>query len=393
MKLTKKIFISIIFVFMFMPNVLASEKLIINIFHLDTCPHCNDEIAWLKTLDKDKYDINYYEVNENKTFYYEVVDKLDIVSTGVPLTIIGSDYLIGFSDSIKADIKELINKYEDNDYCDVVDLIKNEEDIKECLNINSKIEYSSSKKTIPFLGKIDVKNTSLPLMAIIMGAVDGFNPCAMWVLIFLITMLMNMKNKKRMWILGLSFLITSSLVYMFFMLAWLKVAVALLKTWFQYIVAIVAIAAGLFNLYNYYKTRKQESGCTVTDHKKRKKITTKIRKIVSEKSFIIAFLGIITLAVSVNLLELACSAGLPVVFTQILSINKLSGMQYMLYIVLYILFFMLDDIIVFSIAMLTLKVTGISNKYTKYSHLIGGIIMLIIGLLMIFKMDWLMFNF
>jgi len=54
---------------------------------------------------------------------------------------------------------------------------------------------------------------------------------------------------------------------------------------------------------------------------------------------------------------------------------------------------MLDDIIVFSIAMLTLKVTGISNKYTKYSHLIGGIIMLIIGLLMIFKMDWLMFNF
>ena len=54
---------------------------------------------------------------------------------------------------------------------------------------------------------------------------------------------------------------------------------------------------------------------------------------------------------------------------------------------------MLDDIIVFMIAVITLKVTGISNKYQKYSHLIGGILMLIIGILMIVKPEWLMFNF
>ena len=204
---------------------------------------------------------------------------------------------------------------------------------------------------------------------------------------------MNMKNKKRMWILGLTFLVASGLVYMLFMLAWLKVAVALLKTWFQYIIALVALAAGIYNLYNCYKTRKQESGCTVTDNKKRKKIISKIKKIVSEKKFVIALLGIIALAFSINLLELACSAGLPVLFTQLLSLNNLSTLEYMIYIIIYIIFFMLDDIILFSIAMVTLKVTGISNKYTKYSHLIGGIIMIIIGLLMIFKMEWLMFNF
>ena len=119
----------------------------------------------------------------------------------------------------------------------------------------------------------------------------------------------------------------------------------------------------------------------------------KIQKIVSAQSFVLALLGIMALAFSINLIELACSAGLPVLFTQILAINHLSGFEYGLYIFLYLLFFIIDDLVIFIIAMVTLKITGISNKYTKYSHLIGGIIMLIIGLLMAFKTDWLMFNF
>ena len=106
-----------------------------------------------------------------------------------------------------------------------------------------------------------------------------------------------------------------------------------------------------------------------------------------------SFIGIIALAFSVNLIELACSAGLPVLFTQILAMNNLSTVATALYFFLYLLFFMIDDLIVFIIAMITFKVTGISNKYSKYSHLIGGIIMVIIGLLMAFKTEWLMFNF
>ena len=103
-------------------------------------------------------------------------------------------------------------------------------------------------------------------------------------------------------------------------------------------------------------------------------------------------IGIITLAVSVNLIELACSAGLPLLFTQILSFNNLSSFEYGLYIGLYILFFMIDDLIIFFIAMFTMKVTGLSNKYTKWSHLIGGLIMLLIGILLLVKPGILMFN-
>ena len=99
------------------------------------------------------------------------------------------------------------------------------------------------------------------------------------------------------------------------------------------------------------------------------------------------------LAVIVNLIELLCSLGLPVMFTEILSLNHLSSNIYFTYIGLYILFFMLDDIIIFTLSMITLKSKAISTKYNKYSHLIGGIIMLIIGLLIILKPDWLAFSF
>lgn len=393
MKYLKKIFVCIIFLLLFIPLVNAKENVTINLFHLNTCPHCKDEIKWLKSIDDKDVKVNYYEVSENKELYDKVIKELDISETGVPLTIIGSDYTIGFSDSIKSDIEDYIKLYSKNKHYDVVSLIKDNKDIKDEIKVNEKIKEKNNSKTIPLLGKVNIKEVSLPLVAMIIGVVDGFNPCAMWVLIFLITMLMNMKNKKRMWILGLTFLVSSALVYMLFMLAWLKVAVALLKTWFQYVIAVVALVAGIFNLYNYYKTRKQESGCTVTNSKKRKKIITYIKKIVHEKSFVIAMIGIIVLAFIINLLELACSAGLPVLFTQILSMNNLSSLEYIIYILIYTFFFMIDDLIVFVVAMLTLKVTGISNKYTKYSHLVGGIIMLIIGILMIFKMDWLMFNF
>jgi hypothetical protein len=233
---------------------------------------------------------------------------------------------------------------------------------------------------------------SLPLLSIIIGTIDGFNPCAMWVLLFLISILIGMKDKKRMWALGSAFMITSAVIYLVFMLAWLNLAIFIGAIWWiKILIALVAFAGGIINVRAYI--RSKEAGCEVVDEKKRKKIFAKVKSFTSEKSFVLALLGIITLAVSVNFIELTCSAGLPVIFTNILALNNLSAFEYSIYIFLYLLFFLLDDLIVFFIAMTTLKMKGISNKYAKYSHLIGGIIMLIIGILMVFKPEWLMFNF
>ena len=106
-----------------------------------------------------------------------------------------------------------------------------------------------------------------------------------------------------------------------------------------------------------------------------------------------ALFGVIGLAISVNLVELACSAGLPIVFSELLVINHVSGFMKLFYTLIYIVFFLIDDLIVFFIAMFTMKITGLSSKYNKYSHLLGGLIMFIVGLLLFLKPEWLMFNF
>ena len=160
--------------------------------------------------------------------------------------------------------------------------------------------------------------------------------------------------------------------------------------WIRNLIAILALIGAFVNIKSFFKSH---DGCNVVDDKKRKKIFKKIRKFTSEKSFLLAILGVVGLAVSVNLVELACSAGLPLVFTELLVLNNVSNFMKFVYTLLYVLFFLLDDLIIFIIAMVTMEVTGISTKYNKYSHLLGGIIMLVIGLLLILKPEWLMFQF
>ena len=118
-----------------------------------------------------------------------------------------------------------------------------------------------------------------------------------------------------------------------------------------------------------------------------------IKKITTEKSFILALIGVMILAASVNVIELACSAGLPVMFIEILSMNHLAVFEKTIYIGLYMIAFLLDDSIVFIVAMTTMELTGFSTKYGKLSKLIGGLLLLGIGILLIFKPEWLMFNF
>jgi hypothetical protein len=254
---------------------------------------------------------------------------------------------------------------------------------------------SPSVLTLPFLGEVRLDELSLFLAAVVLGSVDGFNPCAMWVLIFLITMFINSKNRKRMWILGFTFLFTSALMYYLIMAAWLQIALSLvLVTWIRILIGAVAFAFGGYQLYKFIDSaRKKDVGCEVTDADQKRKLITKIKKIVSERHWVLAIIGIMTLAVSVNLFELACSAGLPFLFTQVLAYNNLSLGTTYLYIGLYVLFFLLDDLIVFSIAMISFKVTGISTKYAKWSQLIGGIIMVIIAVLLIFFPEIIKFNF
>lgn len=418
-------FLIVFAVFLLLPvSAKADEKVInIHLFYGNGCPHCAAEEEFLSDYLKDRTDVKLYKYeiwydSHNQELLSKVQKEMGTTNkNGVPFTVIGKKTIVGYADGVTDEqIKDAINYYLNNDYRDYAgeitgkvkktevkeDITKDEsktEDKKE-----NKIEKADDTKdsdqtdenvTVPVLGKINAKKVSLPILAVVLGFVDGFNPCAMWILIFLITMLFNMKDRKKMWILGLTFILTSGIVYLMFMLAWLNLATFISKIAFiRLLIAVIALVVGLINVYKYIDSlKKKDEGCDVVDKKDRKKIMEKIISITHEKKFIIALLGIMVLAASVNIIELMCSIGIPLLFTQILAMNNLSTFSYMIYMFIYIFFFLIDDIVIFVISMVTLKVTGLSTKYTKYSHLIGGIIMLIIGLLLIIKPELLMFNF
>ena len=399
----KKFCLFLISLLLILPmGVNASEKVIdIHLFYSLSCPHCKEEKEYLTDLaNKDKtIKIHLYEVtqNEENSQLLDNVQKLiDGETPYVPYTVIGSKYRVGFNNSTKLELDNVIKSYRDGDYVDIVSGIIdgsiNENNIDNYLE-KTDVEVDDDVD-IPLLGKVDPKKVSLPLIAVIIGLVDGFNPCAMWILIFLISMLLGMNNKKKMWYLGSLFIATSAGVYLLFMVAWLNIVMTVTEIkWVQILIAIVALIGAVINIRSYLKERKKDSGCQVVDDKKRKKIFEKIKKFTHEKSILLASIGVMALAASVNIVELACSAGLPVLFTNILALNNVSTEMSSLYILIYIFFFMLDDLIVFNIAMFTLKITGVTTKYTKYTHLVGGLIMLLIGILLIFKPEWIMFNF
>ena len=396
----KKLIAIILFLFLLVIvpfNVKANETVNIYLFYSETCPHCHDANETIEELIKDKDDINYYkyectkETNAyNRNILNQAADLLDVEEVAFPFVVIGNNYFIGYGDSLKNEYQNTIEFYKQNEYKDQIGILLGLIDENGKPIIKKDKEY---KIDIPIIGEVNLKNLSLPVIAIIIGFTDGFNPCAMWVLLFLITMLLTVKDKRKMWILGLTFIFTSGFIYFLFMMAWLKITDYMNQiTVLRNLIAVFALIFGSYNLYNYFKTRKTD-GCTVIKKEKRNFFINKIKHVIANKSFILSIIGIIIVACLVNLVELLCSMGLPIMFTEILSLNELSSNKYLFYIGLYILFFMLDDILIFVISMVTLKQTAISTKYNKYSHLIGGIIMILIGILMFFKPEWLSFNF
>ncbi len=381
--------------FSFGTNIKAENTVDIHFFYDEICGHCDEADVFLTNLaERDDVTLHRYEVtgeDANAILFDEVCSVFDMQQAQTPFIVVGGLAFYGFNDQTKRDIEQAVVRYESGDYVDVVGKIINGEEIDESYLDDPGFE-EGDLIDIPLIGTVDIGNLSLVLAAVVIGIVDGFNPCALWVLVFLITMLLQTKNKKRMWILGSVFIFISAFVYFLFMEAWLQVAFRIVSV--NALRMVIGLLAFGFGAYQFFKAilsyKKKDVGCDVTDETRRRSIMVKTKKIVREASLIPALLGIIALAFTVNLIELACSLGLPLLFTQILAFHQLPAMTYHFYILLYVFFFMLDDLIIFTLAMVTLEVTGVSNRYTKLTKLIGAVIMLVLGLVLVFFPEWLM---
>lgn len=395
----KKILFTILFSWLFLVNkgtAAAAEPVNLYFFFSLGCPHCAKETQFLNQEIASRQDvvIHAYEVSQNAdnaALFAKVGSSLGMGSSGVPVTIISDWHIVGYGNNETTGVQILAaidaaQTHGDQDLVGQIISPKNQ-----VIPTVTPSPIPSSKPLLPTIGNLDLEKLSLPLLTIAIAAVDGFNPCAMWVLLFLISMLLGMKDRLKMWILGSVFILTSGLVYYFFLAAWLNVFLFIgVIQWIRLIIGLVAISAGVFQLQSFF--RDKSGGCTAVSDTKRQKIFNQIKAVTTGKYFVLSILGMMAIAVSVNLVELVCSAGLPAVYTQVLSYNQLPTWQYYAYLGLYTLIFMLDDLAVFALAMISLQAVGIQSKYARFSKLIGGIIILIIGLLMLFKPEWLMFG-
>lgn len=394
MKRVIQFLLTIIFVVCFTQPVAATD-VTLHFFWSNGCPHCAKEKIYLNTL-KEKYPqltVKEYEITSdphNVELMERIGNELQVDISGVPFTVIGKQQFIGYlnDETSGKKIEEAVKCAVENGCEDVVstlslmkgkpDLSQQSKDIPETLSI-------------PFFGTLEVKHFSLPLLTFIIALIDGFNPCAMWTLLFLISLLLGMKDRKRMWMLGTTFIVSSALVYFLFLSAWLNLFLFLgFVVWIRIIIAFVALGAGGYNIRDYYINKK--GGCTVMGDEKRQKIFQRIQGITQKRQLLLALGGIVLLAVAVNMVELVCSAGLPAIYTNILSLSHLATWQYYFYLLLYVFIFMLDDLFIFFTAMITLQAVGIQSKYSRFSHLVGGILMIGIGLLLLIKPEWLMFG-
>ena len=378
------------------PPISQDKTLNLYFFWSHGCPHCLRENQFLEQLAQ-KYPqlaIHRFEVSndrKNLELLHQVGQRLQVEIAGVPFTVVGQDYFVGWQagETTGAALESAVQKNLANPGSDLV---------MEFLPGRPATASPAGNKVIPerikvpLLGELETRALSLGLLTVVIGALDGFNPCAMWVLILLLGFLVGMENDKRRWILGCTFVVASALVYFLIMVAWLNLFLFLgFLFWVRLGIALVALAAGFYNLREYFTN--PGGVCKVSSGRGHQhKMISKIQDFIKKESFWLALGGIVLLAFAVNVVELICSAGFPVVYLQILSLNPLPRWQYYAYILLYTLIFMLDDLMVFFAAMITFQVTGMSAKYKRFSNLIGGVLMLLLGFLLIFRPDILMFG-
>jgi len=284
----------------------------------------------------------------------------------MPLTFTPTKYFIGFNEKTGKDIENCI---------------------RECLD---KTAANSQTIKVPIFGEVDLSKMSLPALTAVLGTLDGFNPCAMWILVVLISLLLTLRSRKKILLVGGTFIFAEGLLYFLFMAAWLNAFLALsYVSLLRISIGIFGIIFGVWRLRDFFTWKP--GVCKVVDQKGGEKIINRIQNLLKPAAVPATIFGVIILAFSVNLIEFFCSAGFPTIYTKVLSLQEISQIQYYLYLIFYNFFYMLDDFIVFGFALLTLTHFKFSDRYNRYSTLLAGISIFILGLLLTFKPDLLMF--
>jgi len=345
-------------------------NLTIHFFYLPTCPHCIEQKSLNEQL-MQKYPVSfiYHDVTtpEGAALLSELADEAGISTRPLPITFIGEQVFQGF-ESPETDSENIENA------------IKNYLEGKQNGEV---IKEPTEFVDLPLVGRIRPMDFSLPALAVMLGLIDGFNPCAMWVLVYLISLVSRLESRKKKWLLVVTFVLASGVLYFLFMSAWLNVFLLIGYTRpIMIMIGLFAVGIGILSARDYIQT-KSSLVCEVVDETSKEKTISKMESVVSSPLTLATIGGIIILAFAVNSIEFVCSSAIPAIFTEVLALRNLSTIQYYGYVLLYDVFFMLDDFIIFGLATFAIS-SYVGEKYAKYCKLLGGIILLILGILLLF---------
>jgi hypothetical protein len=242
--------------------------------------------------------------------------------------------------------------------------------------------------TTRLFGTLSVQTLGLPLFTLALGLLDGFNPCAMWVLLFLLSLLGTIRNRAKMALIAGTFVAVSGLVYFAFMAAWLSVFLLIgMARPTQVTLGTIAFLIGLVHIKDSL-FMGQGPSLSIPESAK-PGLYARMRRIIQAEQVTGAMLAVIVLAFLVNAIELLCTAGFPAVYTHILSGHHLAWWQYYGYLALYNLAYMTDDILMVTIAVITLSRHKLQAREGRWLQLISGTVMAGLGILLVLKPQWL----
>jgi glutaredoxin len=361
----------------------------IELFSRESCPHCIEAKKFLTQLQQEqphlRIVIHDIEKEPQALTQLKILAQKQNVSVRIPAFYLNQQLIIGFTDPNTTGqwLRSLLAKK--NEQLLVPQEISSCE-IQQSLECNAPVLTATKTEIfeLNFLGqKFILSEIGLPFFTIMMGLLDGFNPCSMWVLILMISLLSQMQNRRRMFAIAGTFVVIEGLVYFLFMSAWLNLFLWVgLSRISEIVIALIALTAGMINLKDFLFFGRGVSLSISRNNKT--DIYLRIRQILYAKNLIGALVGVIILALLVQLVEFMCTSGFPALYTRILTLQQFNNVDYYSHLLLYNMAYMFDDFIILSIGVITLSQHRLQEKEGRVLKLISGLVMVSLGVYLLY---------
>lgn len=396
------------------------EPVTIYFFWGDGCPHCAAAKPFLAEL-KEKYPtviVRDYEVwkhPEKRRPFFQMAAKFGFEPTAVPTFFIGDRYWVGYAEGLSArEIETYVAFCVANGCPDpgigiveplpiptVAAVAANveaapEDALAKSASDEQRATFSeagmsetgapglpSSVITVPLLGTVDLAAHSLLFSTALIAFVDGINPCSLWVLSVLLALTLHTGSRKKVFLIGFIFLTVTSLVYVLFIAGLFTLFTVLdWVPWLQGIVALVALFFALVNVKDYF-WYKEGISFTIADEKK-PGLYRGMRRVLAAGDSMPALIGAtIVMSAGASLVEFSCTAGFPVLWTNLLAAQGVTAGTFLLLLLLYMFIYQLDEIVIFVGAVIGLRSSKLEEKHGRMLKLISGMVMLALALVIL----------